>query len=202
MARRTKADAERTRSLLLDTAERVFHAQGVSRTTLDDIAKAANLTRGAIYWHFANKEELFNAMHQRLDLPLENIHKEIIDSDNPLDALENFWIDCFKNIAADENAQRLLNIMFLKCEYVDEFQKLSCRRKKTTVDLIQFMTEIFAAAQKKGLLVEGADPRLAAVAMEAAISGLLSGWLFQPSVMDINQVGAPLIHYFLRGYRT
>ncbi|WP_291742772.1 TetR family transcriptional regulator, partial [Limnobacter sp. UBA1615] len=69
MVRKTKEEAQETRNLILDTAEAVFSEKGVSRTTLNDIAKAADLTRGAIYWHFKNKADLFDAMFQRAILP-------------------------------------------------------------------------------------------------------------------------------------
>ncbi|ENT7912609.1 TetR family transcriptional regulator, partial [Shigella sonnei] len=39
-----------------------FAQHGVSKTTFNDIADAANVTRGAIYWHFENKTQLFNEM--------------------------------------------------------------------------------------------------------------------------------------------
>jgi AcrR family transcriptional regulator len=71
MVRRTKDDAQATRSQLLDAAERVFAEKGVSRTSLNDIAAAAGTTRGAIYWHFKNKADVFNAMMDRVILPME-----------------------------------------------------------------------------------------------------------------------------------
>ena len=71
MARRTKEDALATREALLDAAELVFEQRGVSRTSLSDIAKAAGVTRGAVYWHFKDKADLFNAMMERVTLPLE-----------------------------------------------------------------------------------------------------------------------------------
>ncbi|MEU1955639.1 TetR/AcrR family transcriptional regulator [Nocardia rhamnosiphila] len=56
---------ERTRSLLLDAAEEVFAENGFAAATLDDIAHAAGYTKGAIYKHFAVKEELFLAVSDR-----------------------------------------------------------------------------------------------------------------------------------------
>lgn len=47
---------------LIETAIAQFAQHGVSKTTLNDIADAANVTRGAIYWHFENKTQLFNEM--------------------------------------------------------------------------------------------------------------------------------------------
>jgi len=71
MARRTKVDADATRQALLDAAERVFYERGVARASLAEIAQAAGATRGAIYWHFKDKVDLFNAMMDRVTLPLE-----------------------------------------------------------------------------------------------------------------------------------
>jgi TetR/AcrR family acrAB operon transcriptional repressor len=59
MARRTKEEAQQTRCNIMSLALDLFCQQGLARTSLTDIAKATDLTRGAIYWHFKNKEELF-----------------------------------------------------------------------------------------------------------------------------------------------
>lgn len=56
---------ERTRSLLLDAAEEVFADRGFVAASLDDIARAAGYTKGAIYQHFSTKEELFLAVSDR-----------------------------------------------------------------------------------------------------------------------------------------
>ena len=81
MARRTKEEALVTRELILDAAERVFHQRGVSRTSLQEIAKEAGLTRGAIYWHFEDKGELFHAMMERVTLPMMARMTEITPED-------------------------------------------------------------------------------------------------------------------------
>src|SRR5688500_9102310 len=82
MVRKTKEEAQATRSALLDAAELLFHARGVSRTSLNDIAHAAGMTRGAIYWHFADKADLFNAMMMRVTLPLEETVQDVGDPHN------------------------------------------------------------------------------------------------------------------------
>ena len=78
MVRRTKAEAEQTRHKLLDAAEQLFLQRGVSRTSLNDIAQAAGTTRGAIYWHFKDKADLFNAMMQRVTLPMEEALQHLL----------------------------------------------------------------------------------------------------------------------------
>lgn len=61
MAKRTKAEALKTRQEQLN-CHRQFAQHGVKQRRLNDIADAANVTRGAIYWHFENKTQLFNEM--------------------------------------------------------------------------------------------------------------------------------------------
>lgn len=56
---------EHTRALLLDAAEEVFAEKGFMAASLDDIAHTAGYTKGAIYKHFATKEELFLAVSDR-----------------------------------------------------------------------------------------------------------------------------------------
>jgi len=56
---------EHTRSVLLDAAEEVFAEKGFMAASLDDIAGAAGYTKGAIYKHFATKEDLFLAVSDR-----------------------------------------------------------------------------------------------------------------------------------------
>src|SRR2546425_5853093 len=68
--RRTKRESERTRQAILAAARKVFARQGVTRTTFQEIAAAAGVTRGAIYWHFADKSELFFAMREQVAVPM------------------------------------------------------------------------------------------------------------------------------------
>jgi AcrR family transcriptional regulator len=56
---------ERTRTLLLDAAEEVFAEKGFTPASLDDIARTAGYTKGAIYKHFTTKEDLFLAVSDR-----------------------------------------------------------------------------------------------------------------------------------------
>ncbi len=62
MARRTKAEAERTRQSILAAALDLFVATGYERTTFEDVARRIGLTKGAVYWHFKSKPELLEAL--------------------------------------------------------------------------------------------------------------------------------------------
>ena len=57
MERVSKKKTQDTRDRILDAAEDVFNNRGYSNTTLNEIAEVAGVTRGAIYWHYKNKED-------------------------------------------------------------------------------------------------------------------------------------------------
>ena len=70
MARRTKEESAKTRCAIIAAAREVFQRNGVSRTTMEQIADAAGVTRGAVYWHFADKTAVFYAVRDQVALPL------------------------------------------------------------------------------------------------------------------------------------
>ena len=57
--RKTKEDAELTKQNLLEAAFQLFLENGYDRTSLEQICQLAQVTRGAAYWHFKNKYEIF-----------------------------------------------------------------------------------------------------------------------------------------------
>ena len=74
MARRTKEEAERTRTRILASALALFAKRGYDRTTFNDIAARLKLTKGAVYWHFESKEALLMAL---LDEMLAKFRRQI-----------------------------------------------------------------------------------------------------------------------------
>src|SRR5690242_9532196 len=107
MARKTKLEAAVTREQLLDAAERVFCEQGVARTSLAEVAAAAGVTRGAVYWHFKDKADLFAAMCERATLPLDSLLSQVgaLAHADPLDALRELSVAALTCLATDPRAQ-------------------------------------------------------------------------------------------------
>ena len=121
MVRRTKEEAQETRSAILEAAERAFYERGVARTTLADIATLAGVTRGAIYWHFSNKADLVQAMLDSLHEPLDALAKasESQDEIDPLGCMRKLLIHLFHQVANDPKTRRINEILFHKCEFTD-----------------------------------------------------------------------------------
>ena len=178
MARRTKDEAEQTRNAILDAAEKVFYAHGVARTSLEQIAAAAHVTRGAVYWHFSDKIEVFDAMMQRVFLPQEDVLEQLAAgstaSASPLTELHAACRDSLRLIARDKRRQRVIAILLNRCEYVAETAALMQRRRQCKDRMLIRCTSLFTRARQLKLLAPGWTPALAATALQALMNGLIA----------------------------
>lgn len=119
--RRTKAQALDTRATILDAAEAVFFSHGVTHATLDEIADAAGVTRGAIYGHFRNKDAVFEAIVQRLTLPLDPFAvPSPADDPDPLTTLRIELEVRLRRALLDTRMRQLYSIVFARCESTEE----------------------------------------------------------------------------------
>jgi TetR/AcrR family transcriptional regulator, acrAB operon repressor len=202
MARRTKEAARETRNRILDAAEKVFYDKGVSRTSLADIAALAGVTRGAIYWHFANKGDLFTAMFDRVLLPLDELSE---GDDDPADPLARFteklkW--CLRAVTTDPQRRRVFDILFLKCEFVDEMGPVKARHQTNMEESIGKIGRDLQRAMAKGQLPADLDTRRAALFVHAFIGGFLRDSLMLPPSIDLAAHTEPLIDACIDILRT
>lgn len=187
MVRRTKEEAQETRNRILDAAERVFFEKGVSRTSLGDIAQHAGVTRGAIYWHFANKGELFTAMFDRVLLPIEEIGAASLDPNetDPLGRLKEIINWCLRNTATDPQRRRVFDILFLKCEFVEDMGPVMARHQTAMCEGIQQIEGALQNAVSKAQLAADLDTRRAAAVVHAFVGGCLREMLIVPDAVDM-----------------
>jgi TetR/AcrR family transcriptional regulator, acrAB operon repressor len=182
MARCTKEEALETRSRILDAAENVFHAQGVGRTSLDDVAQAANVTRGAIYWHFRNKSDLFDAMCERVRLPMEAMVEASATAEetDPLGQLRATCIFVLNEAVSNVHSRKVFDILFHKCEFVDEADPIVIRQRECYLQGMAKLERILRNAITRGQLSPDFDIHMGCVTLHATIDGLLDHWLFAP----------------------
>ena len=196
MVRKTKIETEHTRQEIIAAARRVFAARGVSRTTLALIAKEAGVTRGAIYWHFKNKQDLFFAMMEQVSLPLIDRIDGIIPAESPGDpllAIQESMLEILRLLKEDDLARTTFEIVVLKCEYVDEFASLESRVIKTGCAFIDKTTRAYADAQKKGLIRDDIAPAQFALESYTFMKGLIQLWLSDVDGSLIRGKALPLI---------
>lgn len=201
MARRTKEEAQVTRDRILDMAEQEFHRRGVSRTSLQDIARAAGLTRGAIYWHFQDKADLFDAMMNRVTLPLEQEIRRSDDPglDDPVGHIRRSFTAALRKTVEDAQARRVFEIAVHKVEYVDELEAVRERRLTGLRERLAHVERGLRTAARAGHLGGGVPARAAAVGLHSLIDGLIQNWLLDPEAFDLLRVGRQAIDAYLAG---
>lgn len=176
MVRRTKEEAEQTRRSILAAARKTFHEQGVGNTSLEQIAQAAGLTRGAIYWHFANKEELFRAMRQEVTVPLADRMDYTLLSDPataPLDRIRNFLMQFSDSVSDDPSVRHTMEILNFKCEFVGEMQQDLADYVAHSEECLAKLQRTYQAAQRNGDMRTGISPKMAAMETLVFLTGLL-----------------------------
>jgi TetR/AcrR family acrAB operon transcriptional repressor len=194
--RRTKQESQRTRQDILAAARRVFARQGVTRTTLEEIATAAGVTRGAIYWHFTNKTELFFAMREQMAVPMiDQIDLALLraDGSDPLAGIERFLRGILESLEGDAATRQTLQIMGFKCEYVGELERELVLQRVRCSELISKLSEAYRRAGREGKLRAGLSPQVAALETCTFLIGLARLWLLDARGALVRRVARRLI---------
>ena len=201
MARRTKAAAAVTREHLLDAAQRVFREHGVTRTSLNEVATAAGVTRGAVYWHFKDKAALFTAMCDRATLPLDAMLEAAGNekSEDPLGSLRCLMVGALQYLANDARTQAVFEVIFHKTEMCGALaQAAGCRERERSDCLLQ-VEKLVRQAAEVGQLPADTDAALATQLLHACISGLMREWVLDPGAFDLGKAAPALADCVIAG---
>ena len=204
MVRRTKQDAQATRSLILDTAELVFERRGVSGASLHEIAKSAGLTRGAIYWHFKDKAALFDAMMERAHLPLEasGLVGGFRSADTTVSQLRDGLVAVLRHVVTDPQMRRVFSIASHKVEYAGETEALRERHVSVRSECLANIERSLQRAMRRGELARRMPARAAAIGLHALVDGLLQNWMLAPGDFDLVKVGRQVVDAYLGSLAT
>ncbi len=201
--RRTKAEAAETRCSILCAAEQLFFEKGVANSALDEIAAAAGVTRGAIYWHFASKSDLFLELYNAAQLPrVDMADVDGIDADDA-DAfytIEKMACDWLKQLASDRHRQRLLSIL-LRTNFTEEFQPVMNELEKLDQEHTLHMESILTRAHNNGRLAEMWTPQSASKAFKWLMKGMCWDWLLFGQKFDLAEDGADRVKRLLASFQ-
>ena len=180
MVRKTKENAELTRLKIIEAARQSFLTRGVSRTSMEQIAAEAGVTRGAIYWHFANKKEIFTAMREQVFLPLidrmdENLQLENID--DPLEQLIQFLNGTIETLNESLETRQTYEILMIKCEYVDDLVEVLDQMLDNCARITEKIEQLYTRAKEKGQLRANQSPAELAMDTHLFFIGLLHMWV-------------------------
>ncbi|WP_126426869.1 TetR/AcrR family transcriptional regulator [Brevibacillus marinus] len=180
-----------TRSKILAAANRVFARQGYAGATLDDVAEAAGMTKGAVYWHFASKNDLFLALCERslaqLLAGLPEQFRRVLTASDPPQAMSQLLAAEFATCERGDGEKPLLFFEFIAhSRDPDVKEKLDAAFSA----LFAGTAQILADMQQNRLVNEQVDPRSLAVMLHALINGMVLMWLVAPQQVSLSSLAA------------
>jgi len=201
MVRKTKEAALVTREALLDAAQHVFSERGVTGTSLAEVAAAASVTRGAVYWHFKNKAALFKAMCERATLPLDAMLEAVsrADQDDPVGALRGLMVGTLQHLAHDERAQAVFEILFSKTEACGELGQVVSRGESDRCECLAQVEILVRRGVKLGQLPASTDPAVATQMLQACMGGIMRDWVINRPAYDLATAAPEMVDCILAG---
>jgi len=198
MARKTKAEAALTREKIIQSARAVFNRRGVSTTSLEEVASEAEVTRGAVYWHFKNKADLFRAVRSQTGRLLQLDQKSHGDA---LFKLENGLLAALHRLETDSEARKTFEVMLWHCEFVGEFASVRNELMTSGRDFLREITELYQEALNEKILSPHLDPQITALETYFFFTGLLKIWLAENRQAQVHQRAAEVIQAHIKNKR-
>jgi TetR/AcrR family acrAB operon transcriptional repressor len=201
MARKSKAEAAMTRERILDAAERLFLRLGLDGTSLHHVAITAGVTRGAIYWHFPDKQVLYSVVVERVTAPFAYPFAAVDDSGggDAVQGLNDYIFGILDRIAADPRARAILEIGYAR---LSQGSENAPGYGKSLVGLNTWTDQIrrrLADASEQGRIHSDIDPGTLSIGIWIMLDGLIRAWLQDPLEFDLRRQGQCLIGPYLRG---
>lgn len=198
MARKKKEEAQQTRQQLIEAAIGQFATRGVANTTLTDIADAAKVTRGAIYWHFASKAEIFNAIWEQ-QLPLRDVIRDrlsLSEHDDPLLMLREQFITALQYIAREPRQCALLQILYHKCEFNSDMISEAEIRKRIGFNY-DFLRVTLEKCISRKIVAPQKNVELTMIIFHGFFSGIIKNWLMNSDSFNLYQQAPALVDSIL-----
>lgn len=174
--RRTKEDAARTRAAIMNAALTCFERHGIGASTLAQIAAEAGVSKGAIYWHFKGKLEIFRAIREEVTLPmLDSADTSLLHGGErpPLERIESYLLAVVESLRTDKRMRRTLSVMHFRCEYVGDMASELAALRKNTQRLLHAFEVAYGEARAKRQLARAAVPGVAAAETLMVLNGLI-----------------------------
>jgi AcrR family transcriptional regulator len=195
---RKAEQSDATRSTLLSVARGLFTEHGYATTSTNEIADRAGVTRGALYHHFAAKDDLFRAVFEQLEAEIaEQVARAALAGADPLEQLR-LGCRAFLDACLDPAVQRIVLLEGPGVLGWDTWQEIEERYgyglvatgvgaaisagafEQQPVEPLAHV--LFGALAQAGLVVARADdPGAARTQMEAATDRLLDGLRLPPT---------------------
>lgn len=188
MARKTKEEAQATRESILRAALDVFSAKGYSKSTFVDIAEKIGLTKGAVYWHFKNKEDLlFELIITMMTKMEETVKQETGGRANIHTLKDNFKVRA-RVIIENEEYKKFVFFITLQMEWTVEHLSFTNKKiKELRMGFFEEIRSVLAEAKEQKLIQKNVDLQLVEDCLIALYMGLVKNAFSGFSSSDLSE---------------
>lgn len=201
--RRTKEDAAKTRAHILDVALRLFGELGYSGASLSKIAAAAEVTKGAIYWHFESKVDLYEQLiYEKSRHSFNELHGILSEQGPAVGKLKQYLIRSFLLLTEDQGFRELQRVIIFKTEQLPELNAQIEQKKNTMRLLLDHLTEVIEEGKKQGSIKSTVISSELSWEMLAFHNGVSNTWLLFPDSFPLAQKATSIVHHFFESITT
>ena len=198
--RRTKEDAEVTKRNLLDAGLIVFSQKGYAATRVEDIARQANVTTGAIYHHFEGKSDLYSALVDLNSAKANQLAEQILqEGGTPATILRHLLVRLFQFAEEDEEYRAVVELSINMTGFVPELDEITEQILEGRRQLAQFLSNLIREGIKAGEFRHDVSPEDAALALVGFMNGMGLIWVQDPEHFSIKERAENLVDSFLSG---
>jgi AcrR family transcriptional regulator len=183
--RKTREDTEKTRLGVIAAALKLFSSNGYSRTTLNMIAAEAGFSRGPIYWHFRNKDELFEAVLHYSQQPLQHLIDQAQACPDPVTGITLFIDEWFRLLVEDRWYRQSFEILLNKTELTDSMAATIRRERQLTRNMVEMLSKRLTEAADAGQLTLTDPAEDVALLLYTTLMGITQSWLFSPRLFSL-----------------
>jgi TetR/AcrR family acrAB operon transcriptional repressor len=198
--RKTKEEAAMTRATLLRTALSVFSTKGYAAATLEDVAKAAKVTRGAIYWHFKSKADLYNTLVQVFSARGDLVVQQALSEGGTLvEILRRIFIRICTLIEEDQEVRAVMELALFKTGLAPELQTGRKKQVQAGNALLAGIAQAMQQGIAQDVLRDDIDPTDMARAFIAFQNGAIQLWLLSPKSFSLKQSAESFVEILISG---
>lgn len=185
--RRTREEAAATRLAIMEKGLELFSEQGVAATRLSDIAREAGFTRGAIYWHFKNKWDLFDAICEHYSRPFKQLSDASLSDQeqDPLGKLRQLLVSLLRKVEVDQSFRRMM-LMFIRESSGIGVDEVSDPVARFMLYQHQRRLSVIRNAIRREQLPVSIDPEAASWLIKAMMDGFITSWLQRAGFFSIS----------------
>jgi len=200
--RRTKEEAAVTRVTVLKAALTVFSRKGYAAATLDDVATAAKVTRGAIYWHFKDKADLYNTLTEELSARGASVVQAAVSEGGTLiEILRRVFVRQCALIEDDKEARAVMELALFKTGLDPELQTGRKKQIDAGNALIAGIADAMKMGISQGILRDDMDPTDMARAFIAFENGVIQLWLASPKAFSLKESAESFADILISGLK-